>query len=77
MGKRSAACGVLAACMVLSVCGCGAGKEEDVFTGETPDRPEWQANLDAVSPSVYTNIDDLKLEPGTYISVIVKAGDTA
>ena len=77
MGKRSAACGVLAACMVLSVCGCGAGKEEDVFTGETPDRPEWQANLDAVSPSVYTNIDDLKLEPGTYISVIGKAGDTA
>ena len=47
-----------------------------IYGGETPDRPEWQANLDAVDPAVYTDIDELDLEPGTYISVIGKTENT-
>lgn len=66
----------MAACMAAAACGCGAGKKENIYTGETPDLPEWQANLEAVTPSVYTSIEDLNLEPGTYISVIGKAENT-
>ena len=67
MRKKSAACIALTLCVAA---------EENVFTGETPDRPEWQANLDAVDPAVYTDIDELDLEPGTYISVIGKTENT-
>ena len=76
MKKKSMGCISLAMCMAMGICGCGSSKEEDVFTGDTPDMPAWQANLDAVSPAVYTDIDELDLEPGTYISVIGKTGDT-
>lgn len=76
MKKKSVACAALAICMAVSACGCGAKNNEEVFTGETPDLPEWQANLDAVSPSVYTSIEELDLEPGTYISVIGKTENT-
>ena len=76
MRKKSAACIALTLCVAAAGCGCSAGEEENVFTGETPDRPEWQANLDAVDPAVYTDIDELDLEPGTYISVIGKTENT-
>lgn len=72
MKKRSVTAVLLAVCMVTGICGCSSGKDEDVFTGDTPEVPEWQANLDAVSPAVYSSIEDLDLEPGTYISVIGK-----
>lgn len=76
MRKKSAACIALTLCVAAAGCGCSAGEEENVFTGETPERPEWQANLDAVDPAVYTDIDELDLEPGTYISVIGKTENT-
>ncbi len=77
MKKRAVTAVLLAVCMVTGICGCSSGKDEDVFTGDTPDVPKWQANLDAVSPAVYTNIDDLDLEPGTYISVIGKTENSS
>lgn len=76
MRKKSGICIILAACMTAALCGCGTENKEDVFTGEAPERPEWQENLDAVTPAVYTSIEDLDLEPGTYISVIGKAENT-
>lgn len=76
MKRKSVVCIIMAACMAAAACGCGAGKKENIYTGETPDLPEWQANLEAVTPSVYTSIEDLNLEPGTYISVIGKAENT-
>lgn len=76
MRKKSAVCAVLAVCVAAAASGCGPEKEENVFTGEMPERPEWKENLDAVEPAVYTDIDELLLEPGTYISVIGKAEDT-
>ncbi|HJA12467.1 MAG TPA: substrate-binding domain-containing protein [Candidatus Mediterraneibacter merdipullorum] len=77
MRKRLAAFISLAACLTVGICGCGSQDQEDIFTGDTPEVPEWQANLDAVSPSVYASIEDLDLEPGTYISVIGKTEDSA
>ena len=58
--------------MAVGACACSSGDDEDVFTGDTPEVPEWQENLDAISPAVYSDIEDLDLEPGTYISVIGK-----
>lgn len=76
MRKKSVAGIILSVCMIAALCGCSSGNKEEVFTGETPDRPEWQENLDAVNPSVYTSIEELDLEPGTYISVIGKTENT-
>lgn len=67
----------LAACMTVGVCGCSSADEEDVFTGDTPEVPEWQENLDAISPAVYADISELDLEPGTYISVIGKTENSS
>ena len=77
MRKKSVMAVLLAVCMVTAICGCSSGKDEDVFTGDTPEVPEWQANLDAITPAVYADIDDLDLEPGTYISVIGKTENSA
>ena len=67
----------LAACMTVGVCGCSSADDEDVFTGDTPEVPEWQENLDAISPAVYADIGELDLEPGTYISVIGKTENSS
>ena len=72
MKKRFAAAVSLALCAAMCVCACSSAEEEDVFTGEKTDLPEWQAELDMISPAVYGTVDDLDLEPGTYISVIGK-----
>lgn len=77
MKKKLAAVLSIAVCAAFGICGCSPAKEEDVFTGEETNEPEWQANLDAVTPSVYTDIEDLTLEPGTYISVIGKTENTS
>ena len=78
MRKKSAVCIALVLCIAAAGCGCSPEeKEKNIFTGDAPERPEWQAKLDAVDPAVYTDIDELDLEPGTYISVIGKAENTA
>nr|WP_294492589.1 substrate-binding domain-containing protein [uncultured Mediterraneibacter sp.] len=77
MKKRSMARISLALCMAVGICGCGSSENEDVFTGDTPELPAWQENLDAVSPDVYTDIEELDLEPGTYISVIGKTENSS
>ena len=77
MRKKSVMAVLLAVCMVTAICGCSSGKDEDVFTGDTPEVPEWQANLDAITPAVYADIDALDLEPGTYISVIGKTENSS
>ncbi len=69
MRKRSLAAVSLALCAAVGVCAC-SNKEENVFTGETVEEPAWQANLDVIAPAVYGDIEDLTLEPGTYISGI-------
>ena len=51
-------------------------KTESIYTGDKTEVPAWQANLDAISPSAYADVEGLDLEPGTYISVIGRAGGT-
>ncbi|MDM8125192.1 substrate-binding domain-containing protein [Mediterraneibacter glycyrrhizinilyticus] len=77
MKKRVFMAVFLAACMTVGVCGCSSADEEDVFTGDTPEVPEWQENLDAISPAIYADISELDLEPGTYISVIGKTENSS
>lgn len=77
MDKKFAAGLSLSLCMAMGVCACSSPEEDSVFTGETTKEPAYQANLDAVSPTVYTSIEDLDLEPGTYISVIGKEEGSA
>lgn len=61
-----------AACAGMALCACSPEKEENVFTGETANEPAYQANLDAITPSAYRDVEGLDLEPGTYISVVGK-----
>lgn len=68
---------LLALCLTAGTCGCSSSDDEEVFTGNTPEVPEWQACLDAISPDVYADIGDLDLEPGTYISVIGKTENSS
>lgn len=67
----------LTVCAALGMCACSPSDDENVFTGEDANVPAWQANLDAITPEVYANIDDLTLEPGTYISIIGKEENTS
>ena len=72
MKKRFFAAVSLAVCTAMGICACSSGETDDVFTGEKTDTPEWQSKLNMISPAVYGTVDDLNLEPGTYISVIGK-----
>lgn len=67
----------LAACVALGLCACSSDTEEDVFTGDTPEEPAYQANLDLIDPAAYSTAEGLALEPGTYISVIGKQEDSS
>ena len=72
MKKQFLALVSVAVCAALGVFACSSAEDDSVFTGEKADIPEWQAELDMISPEVYGTVDDLNLEPGTYISVIGK-----
>ena len=72
MKKRFIAAVSLALCTAVGVCACSSGDTDNVFTGEETDTPKWQSKLNMISPAVYGTIDDLDLEPGTYISIIGK-----
>ncbi len=72
MKKRLIAAVSLAVCAAMGICACSAQDTDDVFTGEQNQVPEWQPKLSMISPAVYGTVDDLDLEPGTYISVIGK-----
>lgn len=72
MKKQFLASVSVAVCAALGVCACSSAEDDSVFTGEKADIPEWQAELDMISLEVYGTVDDLNLEPGTYISVIGK-----
>ena len=72
MKKRLIAAMSLAVCAAMGVCACSGGDPDNVFTGEETQVPEWQPKLNMITPEVYGTVDDLDLEPGTYISVIGK-----
>ena len=55
------------------ICACGKQQEQTTtFTVKETEKPEYQGNLNAISPAAYNNVEGLNLEPGTYISIIGK-----
>ena len=61
----------------MLLCACSSNADENVFTGDTTEKPAYQAKLNAISPAAYSSVEGLELEPGTYISVIGKEEDSA
>ena len=77
MRKRNVRAAIAAAlCMTVLAAGCGKKADDPVFTGDKTVAPAYQANLDAIKSSAYASVDNLDLEPGTYISVIGRASST-
>ena len=77
MRKRNVRAAIAAAlCMTVLAAGCGKKGDDPVFTGDKTEAPAYQANLDAIKSSAYASVDNLDLEPGTYISVIGRASST-
>lgn len=74
--KKRLVSAALAMCTVTALCACSQKEDEDIFTGEVVERLPYQDNLDLISPSAYSELDGLDLEPGTYISVIGKETDS-
>ena len=64
-------------CIILTVCACSKKEDTPTFTGDTTEEPPYQGNLNAISPSAYDNAEGLKLEPGSYISIIGKDNSSA
>ncbi len=64
-------------CAGMLLCACSSNEDENVFTGDTTEKPAYQAKLNAITPAAYSSVEGLELEPGTYISVIGKEEDSA
>ena len=56
----------------MTLCACGQKTGNETFTGDGREEAAYQDCLNAIVPSAYSNVQDLKLEPGTYISIIGK-----
>lgn len=63
--------------MILAAVGCSKEEEKPTFTGDTTEKPAYQINLNEISPAAYSEVRDLNLEPGTYISIIGKDESSA
>lgn len=81
MGKKWKLTAVVLSAALLA---CACGKQAD-STEEPQGKAEEKMSkediqsirLQAIDPAAYGNIDDLQLEPGTYLSIIGKAADGA
>lgn len=63
---------VMAAAMIFAAAGCAEEEKKPTFTGDTTEEPAYQTNLNEISPTAYSEVRGLNLEPGTYISIIGK-----
>lgn len=65
--------------LVIAIAAGACAKEggQATFTGDTSEEPEYQARLNPIAPSAYAEVEGLKLEKGTYISIIGKSEGTA
>ena len=77
MRKRFISIICTSVCAGMLLCACSSNADENVFTGDTTEKPAYQAKLNAISPTAYSSVEGLELEPGTYISVIGKEEDSA
>lgn len=77
MNRKMLAAAAMAFVMMLSAGACAQEQQKTTFTGDTTEEPEYQMNLNAISPSAYGDVEGLDLEPGTYISIIGKMEGTS
>lgn len=75
--KNKIMASALAAAMVFAAAGCAKEEKKPTFTGDTTEEPAYQTNLNEISPTVYSEVRGLELEPGTYISIIGKDESSA
>ncbi len=61
----------------MAVGSCARESGQATFTGDTSEEPVYQVNLNPIAPSAYGDVRGLKLEEGTYISIIGKSEGTA
>lgn len=61
--------GVLCAAFLCTAC---SGEDTGKVQIGKYEEQEYQPHLDALRPSAYGSVSNLKLEPGTYISIIGK-----
>ncbi len=67
----------LAAAITVSAGACAGESGQDTFTGDASEEPEYQSSLNPITPSAYRDVRGLKLEKGSYISIIGKSEATA
>ncbi len=67
---------VLLAALGISAC-AEKKKDEPQITGKVTEAPAYQNNLKSISPSAYSNVKGIPLQPGTYISIIGKSTGSA
>lgn len=77
--KKSSSVIAAAVCVAMLICACTTSenkeeKKEPVASTEQQqtEEKEYQGKLDLIEPSAYNNVEGLRLEPGSYISVIGK-----
>lgn len=66
----------LTAALIAGAC-AKETEQNHTFTGDPSEEPEYQASLNPIMPSAYRDVRGLKLEKGTYISIIGKSEATA
>ena len=66
----------LTAALIAGAC-AKETEQNHTFTGDPSEEPEYQASLNPIMPSAYRDVQGLKLEKGTYISIIGKSEATA
>lgn len=76
MKRRGMALAAVVLAAVLSAGAC-AQEKKATFTGDATVEPEYQDNLNAISPPAYGDVQGLALEPGTYISIIGKSEESS
>lgn len=62
---------------LLVGCGSSSSSGEDESAKARVQEPDYQAKLDLIDPTAYNNVYGLKLEKGTYLSIIGKRSDDA
>lgn len=70
--KNRLVASVVTAAMIVAVAGCAKEEKKPTFTGDIKEEPAYQIHLNEISPTVYSEVRGLDLEPGTYISIIGK-----
>lgn len=62
---------------LLAGCGSSSSSREDESAKAKVQEPDYQEKLDLIDPTAYNNVYGLKLEKGTYLSIIGKRSDDA